>query len=112
MEFEYTGLSAGNYNVTLTDSNGCVWTTLFAIQNPTTTTSAIANYYYFANMCNTGNEVKLRSTSTYTIGSFVSVDDFGDGTACITQQTGGPSYDYNITGYTIGEPECECGGGR
>ena len=112
LEFEYTGLSAGNYNVTLTDSNGCVWTTLFAIQNPTTTTSAIANYYYFANMCNTGNEVKLRSTSTYTIGSFVSVDDFGDGTACITQQTGGPSYDYNITGYTIGEPECECGGGE
>ena len=116
LEFEYTGLSAGTYNVTMTDSNACDWTTLFAIQNPTTTTSAATYYYYFANLCETGNQVRLRSTSIYTLDSFVSTSYTGSGfdsgsgsgtsTALITSQTGGTSYDYTITGYTIGDAEC------
>jgi hypothetical protein len=113
LEFEYTGLSAGSYNVTLTDSNGCVWTTLFAIQNPTTTTSAATYYYYFANMCDTGNQRRLRSTSSYSLNSFVSTGSAygsGSGTACLTSLAGGTSYDYTITGYTIGDADCDCGG--
>lgn len=111
LEFQYTGLSAGLYNVTLTDSNGCDWTTLFSIQNPTTTTS-VTYYYYNANLCATGNQVKLRSTSSYTLDSFVSTNYGGaNDTACLTSATSGPSYDYSITGYTIADGECECGDG-
>ena len=117
MEFEYTGLSAGTYNVTLTDSNGCVWTTLFAIQNPTTTTSAPSYYYYLANLCDTGNQVRLRGNSSYTLDSFVSTtysggsgSGSGSGTACLNSEVLGSSYDYTITGYTIADAECDCGG--
>ena len=117
LEFEYTGLSAGTYNVTLTDSNGCVWTTLFAIQNPTTTTSAPTYYYYLANLCDTGNQVRLRGTSSYALSSFVgtsysggSGSGSGSGAACLTSEVLGSSYDYTITGYTIADAECDCGG--
>ena len=39
-EYRFMNLSAGSYTIVLTDGNGCQWTTIFNLSNPTTTTSS------------------------------------------------------------------------
>lgn len=46
-------LTAGNYNVTVTDANGCTTTTSFSINEPITLTSAASS---FSTNCNGGND--------------------------------------------------------
>ena len=113
LSFEFRGLSADEYTIQLTDSNGCLASQTVTVGLNTTTTQAPTYSYYNATICPDGVEpVILRTTRTWPSGSQVSLV----GTsliACVGSIRSYSIHDYDIQGPALSDEEpCNCSGGK
>ena len=108
--FEFRGLSADEYTIQLTDSNGCLTSSTVFVGLSTTQAPSPTYYYYNATICPDGFEsVILRHTDDGWLSGML-VNLVGtDLIACIGSSTSASIHDYDIQGGALDDGTCDCG---
>ena len=110
--WSFQNLSAGEYTIQITDSNGCLSSRTVTVGLNATTTQAPTYYYYNATICPDGFEsVILRSTNQNWTGSLVTLVG-PSSIACVGSLRSASIHDYDIQGAALDNGTCDCGGGR